>query len=67
MTTDEIKSALVDEGLMSLFGKYAAQLNMSVDECIASLTSDWEGEEEGLIRSARAGDLKAMLVEEVPR
>lgn len=65
MKTEEIKNALVDEGLMSLFEKYASQLNMSVDECIASLASDWEGEEEGLLRSVREGDLKAMLVEEV--
>ena len=66
-TTEEIKKALVDEGLLSLVGKYAAQLNMSVDECIVALAGDWEGEEDGLLRSVRAGDLKAMLVEEVPR
>ncbi len=65
--TEEIKNALVDEGLLSLFGKYAAQLNMSVGECIQSLAGDWEGEEDGLLRSVREGDLKAMLVEEVPR
>ena len=64
-TTEEIKNALVDEGLMSLFEKYAAQLNMSVGECIQSLAGDWEGEEEGLLRSVPEGDLKAMLVEEV--
>jgi hypothetical protein len=64
-TTEEIKNALSEEGLVSLFEKYASQLNMSVDECIASLAGDWEGEEEGLLRSVREGDLKAFLVEEV--
>ena len=65
MTTEEIKNALVDEGLMSLFEKYASKLDMTVDECIASLASDSEGEEDGLLRSVHEGDLKAMLVEEV--
>ena len=65
MTTEEIKNALVDEGLMSLFEKYAAQLNMSGGECIVALAGDWESEEDGLLRSVREGDLKAMLVEEV--
>ena len=64
-TTEEIKNALSEESLVSLFEKYASQLNMSVDECIVALAGDWEGEEEGLLRSAREGDLKAMLVEEV--
>lgn len=66
-TTEEIKNALADEGMMSLFEKYAAQLNMTVDECIVSLAGDWEGEEDGLLRSVREGDLKAMLVEACPR
>ena len=65
MTTTEIKNALVEEGMMSMFEKYAVQLNMSIDECIVSLASDWEGEEDGLLRSVHEGDLKAMLVEEV--
>ena len=65
MTTEEIKNALVDEGLMSLFEKYASKLDMTVDECIVALTGDWEGEEDGLLRSIHEGDLKAMLVEEV--
>ena len=60
-TTEEIKSALSDEGLMSMFEKYASKLDMTVDECIVALAGDWEGEEDGLLRS----DLKAMLVEEV--
>lgn len=30
-----------------------------------SIAGDWEGEEEGLLRSVREGDLKAFLVEEV--
>jgi hypothetical protein len=64
-TTEEIKNALSEEGLVSLFEKYASQLNMSVDGCIASLAGDWEGEEEGLLRSVREGDLKAFLVEEL--
>ena len=64
-TTQEIKNALSDEGLMSLFEKYASQLNMNVEECIISLAGDWEDGEDGLLRSAREGDLKAMLVEEV--
>ena len=64
-TTEEIKSALSDEGLMSMFEKYASKLDMTVDECIVALAGDWEGEEEGLLRSVREGDLKAMLVEEV--
>lgn len=63
--TEAIKNALHEENLMSLFEKYASSLDMSVVECIVSLAEDWEGEEEGLIRSVRKGDLKAMLVEEV--
>ena len=64
-TTEEIKSALSDEGLMSMFEKYASKLDMTVDECIVALAGDWEGEEDGLLRSIHDGDLKAMLVEEV--
>lgn len=64
-TTEEIKNALSEEGLVSLFEKYAASLDMSVEECIVSLSGDWEGEEDGLLRSVYEGDLKAMLDEEV--
>lgn len=64
-TTEAIKNALNEESLMSLFEKYTASLDMSAVECIVSLAEDWEGEEEGLLRSVREGDLKAMLVEEV--
>lgn len=64
-TAEEIKSALSDEGLMSMFEKYASKLDMTVDECIVALAGDWEGEEDGLLRSTHEGDLKPMLVEEV--
>jgi len=64
-TTEEIKSALSDEGLMSMFEKYASKLDMTVDECIVALAGDWEGEEDGLLRSIHEGALKALLVEDV--
>jgi hypothetical protein len=48
-----------------MFEKYASKLDMTVDECIVALAGDWEGEEDGLLRSIHEGDLKAMLVEEV--
>ena len=60
---EAIKTAMKVAGLTEKFEKYAAKLNMSVEDCIRSEAESSENED--LLGRIESGDLENMLGEEV--